>query len=331
MKILLVGGAGFVGHHLERALTEKNHEVFIADRFNETERDLHHWAIDLRSRSSIESVLTETSPDCIFHLAALSSVSCSWKTPEETFQTNLLGTLHLFHSVMTHAADSRFIFVGSGEEYGGNCSETAPFTEESACQPRNPYAVSKLAAGLTLDLLTARTKMRHVHLRPMNHYGPFQREGFVIADFCAQIARAEQGKGSRILRVGNLEAKRDFLYIEDIISAYITLVEATEYPNRVYNLSSGQVCSIHDILHHLLSMSKVPISVEIDPEKFRPVELPVLVSSAKRMSQDFGWQPKYSLKAGLEKTLNWWREKIQAETEDDINHRTFSNGKERDI
>ena len=78
-------------------------------------------------------------------------------------------------------------------------------------------------------------------------------------------------------------------------------------------------------------MSKVPISVEIDPEKFRPVELPVLVSSAKRMSQDFGWQPKYSLKAGLEKTLNWWREKIQAETENDINHRTFSNGKERDI
>lgn len=313
MKILLTGGAGFVGHHLEMALTGRGHEVFIADRFASEALDPHHWNIDLEDRTSIEAVLNEIRPDCIFHLAAQSSVSRSWQAPDATFKTNLLGTLYLFQAAANYTPQCRFVFIGSGEEYGVNCSEQHPFTETSPCNPHNPYAVSKLAAGQILDLLAIRNKMQYVHLRPFNHYGPFQREGFVIADFCAQIARAEQGCGSQTLQVGNLAAKRDFLYIDDVVSAYCILAETPVYPNQIYNLSTGEIHSIHEILILLQTMSTVPISIEIDPQKFRPVEVPVLISSGKRMFQDFGWKPKHSLKSGLEQTLNWWRGKIQAE------------------
>lgn len=317
MKVLLVGGAGFVGHHLEKALTERGHEVYVADRFELQFRDSRHWTIDLEEPASIEAIIQGICPDCIFHLAAQSSVSRSWQTPDATFKTNLLGSLYLFQAVANHIPDTRFIFIGSGEEYGINCSEQYPFTEASPCDPRNPYAVSKLAAGQILDLLATRYQMKYVHLRPFNHYGPFQREGFVIADFCAQIARAELGCGSRTLRVGNLAAKRDFLYIDDVIAAYCQLAEATVYPNRIYNLSTGKAHSIYEILTFLQAMSNVPISIEIDPKKFRPVEVPVLVSSGEQMFQDFGWKPKYSLKSGLEQTLNWWRGKIQKEQSKD--------------
>lgn len=313
MKILLTGGAGFVGHHLEKALIERGHEVFIADRFDLNVRDSHHWNIDLEEQASIAAVLKKVCPDCIFHLAAQSSVSRSWQMPDMTFKTNLLGSVYLFQAIVNHARNSRLIFIGSGEEFGVNCSEQHPFTEEFPCNPHNPYAVSKLAAGQMLALLSARNQIQYVHLRPFNHYGPFQKEGFVIADFCAQIARVEQGCGSRILRVGNLAAKRDFLYIDDVISAYCKLAETCVYPNRIYNLSTGKTHSIHEILTLLQTMSTVSITTEIDPQKFRPVEVPVLVASGERMFQDFGWRPKFSLKSGLEQTLNWWREKIKSE------------------
>ena len=310
MKVLLVGGAGFVGTHLRKALTERGHEVFVADRCKNSQEDKFYWNIDLEDRSSIETVLHEISPECIFHLAAQSSVSQSWKTPESTLKNNLFGTLNLFQATTALRSPCRFIFIGSGEEYGVDCSEENPFTETSPCAPRNPYAVSKLAAGQILGLLAAKAKIPMVHLRPFNHYGPNQREGFVIADFCAQIARAEQGIGSRILSVGNLAAKRDFLYIEDVISAYCRIAEAPEYPNQIYNISTGHIHSIQEILDTLRSISTISVEVQIDERKFRPVEVPVLVASSARIFKDFGWKANYSLRSGLEKTLNWWRKKV---------------------
>lgn len=306
MKILLIGGAGFVGGHLKNALMARNHEVFIADRMENAAQIDFYRKIDLDNRDLIRDILTGIRPDCIVHLAAQSSVSLSWKEPEQTLRTNVSGSLNLFQ-VAAEVNPCRFIFIGSGEEYGILCTEDQAFTEESPCVPCNPYAVSKLCTGQLLALLAKKKQIPFVHLRPFNHFGPQQRTGFVIADFCSQIARAEQTGKSATIKVGNLEMKRDFLYIDDIVSAYCLFAEAERYPHGIYNLSSGKAYRIREILDYLVSQSRVSIQVEIDPEKYRPVEAPILQSSAELAWLDFSWKPQYSLQEGLQKTLDWWR------------------------
>jgi GDP-4-dehydro-6-deoxy-D-mannose reductase len=310
MKILLTGGAGFVGYHLSRALSGRGHEVFIADRAAVQDPGRTHLVMQLENAESITSVIQSVRPECIIHLAAQSSVSASWKDPESTLETNILGSVRLFQTMIRIVPDCRFVFIGSGEEYGTNCSEDRLFTEGSECRPANLYAVSKLSAGRILELLALRHSARLVHLRPFNHFGPRQREGFVIADFCAQIARSEKNQGGRTIYTGNLSAKRDFLYIDDVVRAYCLVAEAENWPHPVYNISTGTAHTIQSILDFLVSQAKVPLRTEIDPARFRPVEVPVLCAESRLMEQDFGWKPEFTIEDGLLKNLNWWREQV---------------------
>lgn len=311
MKILLAGGGGFAGYHLSLALKKRGHEVFIADRFNSDALDRTHLLLDLQKKSGIRSIFQAVKPDCTVHLAAQSSVALSWQEPDFTLETNVIGSVRLFQAAAETVPGSRFIFIGSGEEYGSGCTEENPFTEETVCRPRNPYAVSKFSAGQILALLAEKTGMRFVHLRPCNHFGPFQREGFAIADFCAQIARAEQG-GCPVISVGNLSAKRDFLYVDDVISAYCLMVEADSYPHSLYNIATGSVRTLRYILDYLTAQAKIPLKVESDPVKFRPVEIPVLTASCALIEKDFHWRPEIPLEVGLTRNLDWWRARISA-------------------
>ena len=135
MKILLTGGAGFVGFHLSRALSARGHEVYIADRFAAQDLDRTHLAVYLENAESIAAAVESVRPECIIHLAAQSSVSASWKDPESTLETNIIGSVRLFQTMIRIVPDCRFVFIGSGEEYGTNCSENQMFTEESECRP----------------------------------------------------------------------------------------------------------------------------------------------------------------------------------------------------
>ena len=219
----------------------------------------------------------------------------------------MLGTLNVLTAMKEIIPEARLIYVGSGEEYGTRCSEEHPFDEEMNCDPRNPYAVSKFASGQILELLAVRDRLDIVHLRPSNHFGPGQKEGFVIPDFCSQIVRIERKEIPPVMRVGCLDARRDFLFVEDVVDAYTRISEASSLPHTVYNLSSGQARSIREMLDLLLSMSPVPVNVEINPAKFRPVDVPVLVASSRRAYEDLQWKPAHSLKEALSVTLNWWR------------------------
>ena len=309
MKILLIGGGGFAGFHLKKSLERKNHEVFSADLPTVASTFPGMYSVDMTDISSVETVLKQVRPDRIFLLAAVSSVAVSWKNPDLAVDVNIHGPLNLFHAMEKTVPDARLIFIGSGEEYGNLCSEEHPFTEDMSCSPGNPYAVTKFAAGKLLELLSVKRNFDFVHVRPFNHFGPFQREGFVVADFCAQIARAEAGKSEPLMRVGNLSARRDFLYVDDVIGAYCMMAEAEKCPHSIYNISTGKVWPIQFILDYLISQAKVKIRTEVDPAKFRPVESPALIASNQQIRDDFGWNPETSLEDGLTKTLNWWRMK----------------------
>jgi GDP-4-dehydro-6-deoxy-D-mannose reductase len=166
--------------------------------------------------------------------------------------------------------DARFVFVGSAEAYGREFKGGA-LKEDSGFSPMNPYAASK-AAGDILVRQQAVDGLRTIVLRPFNHVGPGQRQDFVVSAFCSQIARIERGLQEPIIQVGNLEARRDFLDVRDVLDAYVAVVgEGRDIPaGSVFNLASGRTVTIREVLDDLLSLSDIAIDVRVDPARLRP-------------------------------------------------------------
>ena len=309
-KILLTGGGGFVGGHLAAGLTLRGHKVFRADRPCVAGNDPALLPMELSDEASLRQLLEKVRPDVIFHLAAQPMVPLSWKEPVMTVDTNITGSLRLFMLAAEIVPSARFIFIGSGEEYGVGCDLEHPFEETTVCKPLNPYAASKFAAGIVLEQLAERNGTDFIHIRPFNHFGPGQREGFVTSDFCAQIARIEAGLQPPLMRIGCLEAMRDLSTVSDVISAYITLAEAPKHKHTIYNVCSGIPRRIQEVLDCLLANAKVEIQTEIDPERYRKPENPILYASNERIKREFNWTPVMSFSDGLVQTLNYWRDKI---------------------
>ncbi|UUZ80824.1 GDP-mannose 4,6-dehydratase [Paenibacillus sp. P26] len=307
MKVLVTGAGGFVGKHLIKNLRNRNHEVIAfasTTRVDPEIGELH--GLDLTGTAHLQDLLKTQKPDIVFHLAAQSNVMKSWQHPSETLRINTLGTLNLIQSLIEVCPDCRLINVGSSEEYGLSGKEGKPLTEEMACLPQNPYSLSKFTAGQLVLQLAKKHQIQVVHLRPFNHFGPGQEEGFVISDFASQIAKIEKGLIPPVLRVGDLSAQRDFTFIHDIIHAYTLIIE-NPLPNGIYNICSGIPQAIQTILEQVLRMSKVKIEVATDPNKLRPSEVPYFVGSSKALEQITGWKVESDFLQSLEITLNWWR------------------------
>ena len=311
-RILLIGGGGFVGRHLAAVLTQRGHLVFAADRPCAAAGNASLLPMDLADGASLRGVLEKVRPDVIFHLAAQSMVPLSWQEPTATFDTNVTGSIRLFDAACDIVPAARFIFIGSGEEYGTTCDAEHPFEESSVCAPRNPYATSKFSAGLILENLAGRRGTDFIHLRPFNHFGPGQREGFVVADFAAQVARIEAGLQPPVMRIGCLEVQRDLSFVSDVIAAYALAAEAERHEFTIYNICSGVPRKIRDVLDVLLSCSGAKIRTEVDPARYRKPENPVLFASHARFSSEFGWKPEVPFEDGIRRTLEFWRGKVSA-------------------
>lgn len=304
MKILLIGGGGFVGQSLYQKLQQKEYDVYIADKsFSSTNN--HKYYVDICNEESVNQLIESIKPDRILHLAAQSFVPFSWQNPNSTFMPNIIGSINVFQAIARIVPHARMIFIGSGEEYGRNATKTI-ITEDSPCNPINPYAISKLAAGTTLELLAKRNSIDFVHLRPFNHYGPYQNTQFVIADFCSQIAKMEKNLQTPELFVGNLQSQKDFLYIDDVLEAYILFLEKDKLQYQCYNICSEKMYSIQTILDTIIAQTKLNITVNIDANKYRPTDIP-MKASAVRTQEELHWFPKIKLEEGLKKTLDYWR------------------------
>jgi GDP-4-dehydro-6-deoxy-D-mannose reductase len=266
--------------------------------------------MDLADESSLRNVLETVKPDVIFHLAAQAQVPLSWKEPVLTIDANITGSIRLFMLASEIVPSARFIFIGSGDEYGTGCDLEHPFDEITVCKPQNPYAVSKYSAGMILAQLAEKNHSDFIHLRPFNHFGPGQREGFVISDFCAQIARIEKELQPPLMQIGCLDAMRDFSFVSDIVAAYVMFAEAKEHKHIVYNLCTGIPHRIQDILDCLLNCANIPIRTEINVERYRKPENPILYASNARVKEEFGWSPVTKFTDGLLQTLNDWRRKV---------------------
>lgn len=319
MRVLVTGAGGFVGRHLVRELARRGHMVFAGmhvgtagtEGISEYAEDVRGGqvspvAVDITDGQALAAVLARLRPDGIIHLAAQSMVKKAWQDPAQTLLVNSVGTVLLLQAVQQVDARIKLMTVGSSEEYGLAGKDGRPVDEEKPCLPQNPYAVSKLAAGLVTQQLARRDGIWAAHVRPFNHFGPGQRMGFVVSDFAAQIAGIEKGLFPPVMKVGDLSARRDFTDVRDVVQAYALLLERDVAPG-IYNVCSGQARSANEILMGLLALTKQKVTVEVDTARFRPSEVPVFVGSGGKIRQAVGWQPARDLDASLRETLDWWR------------------------
>ncbi len=316
MKALVTGIGGFVGSHLARYLLEDRNYSVVGSIIEPPEQ--HHllttmgaqlYQVDLTDEEAVLKLLRDTKPDQIYHLAAQTFVPESFDNPWGTLGNNIHSQLNLLHGMVKVDLDARILVVGSGEEYGLVPPEHNPIDENQPLRPANPYSVSKVAQ----DMLGLQYYLSHdvaaIRVRPFNQIGPGQGRQFVASAFAYQIAAIEKGETEPILYVGNLQARRDFTDVRDMVRAYHLLLSSGE-PGEVYNIGSGQAHSIQELLDILLHFSDAPIEVRFDPARARPVDAPLMVCNPAKMKSITGWSPAYTFEQTLADILADWRTRL---------------------
>jgi GDP-4-dehydro-6-deoxy-D-mannose reductase len=308
-KVLIVGAAGFVGGNLIQYIQKNEPEWDItATKMprDSIKSNVHIADLDITDMRQILSLLDQIKPDYIFHLAAQSSVAVAWKNPQLTIDINIKGTVNLLDAVREKVPYARMLLIGSGEEYGHVKENEIPISEDNNTRPGNIYAVTKVTQNMIGKLYADAYGMNIMSTRSFNHTGPDQKTGFVVPDFCKQVADIEAGKQSPTIKVGNIKAKRDFTDVRDVVRAYCMIMKKGISGNT-YNVGTGHAISIEEILNKILSLSMKTIQVETDPDKLRPLDVPVIEPDISKLQNDTGWKPEISIDATIQETLNVWR------------------------
>ena len=311
MRALITGINGFVGSHLAEHLLRQGWEVtgLALSAYAALPALREHVVViaaDLCDPDATRDAIVSYDPDVIFHLAAQSHVPTSLSDPSATIRNNLMAQLHVLEAVRPLERAPVVVVACTSEEYGAVRPQDIPVDEQTSLRPSNPYAFSKVAQDMLALQYFLAHGTRTVRLRLFNHIGPRQGDQFVVGAFAHQIALIEAGAQEPIIRVGNLEAQRDFTDVRDIVSAYEVAALRGE-PGEVYNVGSGRPVAIRDILRMLIERSPASIAVEPDPERMRPVDVPIIACDASRFQARTGWVPTIPLDHTLADILDDWR------------------------
>jgi GDP-4-dehydro-6-deoxy-D-mannose reductase len=298
VRALVTGAAGFVGCHLARALRADGAEVFGTVQPGHAApagvEGVHWVEMELTSSPAVAAALDQARPERVYHLAAQASVGESFRDPLSTWEVNATGTLRLAEAL---GPGVRLLFVSSAEVYGIVPEAEQPIPETRRLHPTNPYAASKAAAEMAV-LEAAHARGTHaVVARSFNHTGPGQDTRFALAAFARQLAAIRAGACEPVLRVGNLQARRDYLDVRDVARAYLTLLDAGA-PGGVYNVSTGQPRSMAELVGEMVELSGTGARVEVDPARVRPLDVPLLSGDPSAL-RALGWAPAIPLRQTL--------------------------------
>jgi GDP-4-dehydro-6-deoxy-D-mannose reductase len=293
---MITGASGFVGGVIQQYLAA-HMAAFDLELIPPS-------AIDLRDASALAELCAETRPDRIIHLAAQSFVPQSFADPFETFDINFIGTLNLLQALKKSGFNGKMLFVGTGDVYGRVAPESLPVSENQPLKPRNPYAVSKVAAEALCYQWSQTENMHIVMARPFNHIGPGQSERFAVSDFAKQIVEIKLGKRDAEIFVGDIDVTRDFTDVRDVVRAYIMLLEGRS--GEIYNVCSGKEVSIRRVLEQLISLAGVHADIKQDGARFRPAEQRRVYGSCDKLAADTGWAPEINLEQSLVDILSCW-------------------------
>ena len=296
-RILVTGDQGFVGRHA------------LAGLPGATGLSTLKPALDIRDKKSLLECLQVFQPDAVLHLAAVSFVPDSFKSPETTFEVNLLGTLRLLEALQETGFKGSFVYAGTGDAYGRVQPEDLPIREDRALKPLNPYAVSK-AASEALCFQRSQTGLFEITMaRPFNHIGAGQSPTFAISDFARQIAEIAAGERPAVLNVGNIDATRDFTDVADVVVAYRCML-AHGQNGEIYNICSGVERSVRTMLLRLLSLSGVNAEIVVDKARYRPAEQQRVCGSHQKLMDHTGWQPIIPIDESLLTLYRYWEARI---------------------
>lgn len=310
--VVVTGAAGFAGQHLAQLLTQEG-PVVGWHRPDTPHADIAGvtWAaVEMLDRQAVIRALADAAPDHVYHLAGVAHVADSWANATTTLEVNVVGTLNLFEAVRRLGRPStRVLVTGSATIYRPS---TSALTEDSPLAPNTPYGTSKLAQELVALRAWSDAGVPVVVTRSFNHIGPLQSAAFAAAAFARQLARIEAGLAPPVLRVGNLEARRDISDVRDTVRAYRALAHQGR-PGGCYNVCSGQAISMQELLDGLRAQIRVPVAVEVDPTRMRPADTPLVLGDPTRLTTDTEWRPSHSLADTLASVTNYWREIARAE------------------
>jgi GDP-4-dehydro-6-deoxy-D-mannose reductase len=305
-SILITGAAGFAGSHLLDLLANDDADIVAWHRpggsptFRAPGTTWH--AVDLLDRDRVRQGIATVRPTAVYHCAGAPHVGRSWDATEPTFAANVRATHYLLGALHESEVEARVMLPSSAMVYK---PADGPLTEDGPLLPPNPYGLSKLAMELLGQRATSNRLIVTIG-RPFNHIGPRQDPVFAASGFAKQVAEIEAGLRDSEVVVGNLDTRREVTDVRDTVRAYQAILERGR-PARAYNVSSGQAIAVGEILEMLCARARVPIRVRVDPARFRPNDVPLLVGDSTRLRGELGWTPTIPLSRTLDDLLDFWR------------------------
>lgn len=308
--VLVTGAAGFVGTYLAESLAADGVEVAGWQRPGSPGRASPgiRWAtVELLDAEAVADALGALRPAAIYHLAGSAHVADSWQHTRETFEGNVLATHHLLRGLRRHGQTPRVLVSGSATIYK---PQADPLTEDAPLAPASPYATSKLAQELVAAQAWNEHRIPTLLARAFNHVGPRQTPAYVAPTIARQIALIERGALPPVLKLGNLDPERDVMDVRDTVRAYRAMMRAAE-PGVPYNVCSGRAIRIGDLVDLFRARARVPVTIEQDPSKMRPSDVPRLCGSHARLTAATGWTPRIALEETVDALLDWWRSELR--------------------
>jgi GDP-4-dehydro-6-deoxy-D-mannose reductase len=303
--VLVTGASGLAGSHLLAHLA-RSQDIVGWTRSSPPAAcaGQTRWhRIDLLDRDAVRAAILDLRPAAVYHCAGVSRVDRSWHAPAETLAGNVLATHHLLDALRRAGTRCRVVVTGSAAIYAPSPD---PLTEGARVAPDSPYALSKLAQERLGVRAVAEDGIEVVLTRSFNHTGPGQSPSFMASGIARQIALIERGALEPVLRVGNVEARRDLTDVRDVVRAYTVLMEAGT-PGEVYNVASGVGRTVGAVIDTLVALAGVQVRVEVDPDRLRPLDNPVLVGDASKLRGLTGWAPSIRFDRMLGDLLEYWR------------------------
>lgn len=293
-SVLVFGISGFVGHYLAEEFHANGYDIWGSDlsESKSVPDYVNFRKADVLDAKQIEKIIEECQPTYVINLAAISSVGQSWKFPQRTVEINTVGTLNILEGIKQHATDSKLLLVGSSEEY---MASEYPMNEQCAIEAGNPYGISKIMQEKFGELYYKRYGIKIAYVRAFNHTGIGQRDTFVIPSWCKQAASISKGLcSSNVISVGNLHVKRDFSDVRDISKAYRLVLEQGQC-NHVYNVGSGEIHELKELLEYIISLSDTDIEIETDESLIRSYEPEYIWCNNEQIKKELGWKKEYSI------------------------------------
>ncbi len=314
MTTLVTGSAGFIGTHLVGFLHDSQHVSPLcgfdwatdAQSDSQPQPGVKLVTGDIRDRDAVDSLMQQLKPQRIYHLAAQSFPTLSWKEPVLTSQTNIIGTIHLFEAILKYKLESRILVACSSAEYGYTPEDKMPLTEEHPLKPLHPYGISKVAQDLLAYQYFVNFGVPAVRVRIFNTTGP-GKTGDVCSDFVRRIVQIEKGFSPPVLKVGNIDTRRDIMDVRDCVRGLHLALETGE-AGQVYNICGGRIFRISELLDSMLEMAVVKnIRVECDESLLRPSDEPIILGDNSKLYQQTGWQPEIPIEQTIQDMFQYWR------------------------